>query len=84
MEMLHRHCFSTLRYNMPLGMPRETGCIETKRNISAGGLSIDNAHAIKKTLAKAVGLEVNVEKTKYMLLSRHQNAGEQNYISALR
>jgi hypothetical protein len=28
--------------------------------------------------SKEVGLEVNTEKTKYMLLSRHQNAG-QNY-----
>jgi hypothetical protein len=25
---------------------------------------------------KEVGLEVNTEKTKYMLLSRHQNAGQ--------
>jgi hypothetical protein len=25
--------------------------------------------------SKEVGLEINVEKTKYMLLSRHQNAG---------
>jgi hypothetical protein len=32
----------------------------------------------KKTLvgaSKEVGLEINVEKTKYMLLSRHQNVG---------
>jgi hypothetical protein len=28
--------------------------------------------------SKEIGLEVNTEKTKYMLLSRHQNAG-QNY-----
>jgi hypothetical protein len=28
--------------------------------------------------SKEVGLDVNTEKTKYMLLSRHQNAG-QNY-----
>jgi hypothetical protein len=26
--------------------------------------------------SKDVGLEVNTEKTKYMLLSRHQNAGQ--------
>jgi hypothetical protein len=42
----------------------------------------DNIDAIKKntdTLIDAsgqVGLEVNREKTKYMFLSRHQNAGQ--------
>jgi hypothetical protein len=41
----------------------------------------DNIDAIKKNMetlidaSKEVGLEVNTEKTKYMLLSRHQNAG---------
>jgi hypothetical protein len=39
-------------------------------------------NSIKKTAealidaGKEVGLEVNVEKTKYMLLSYHQNAGQ--------
>jgi hypothetical protein len=32
------------------------------------------------TLVKEVGLEVNTEKTKYMLLSRHQNAGQNHCI----
>jgi hypothetical protein len=27
-------------------------------------------------VSKEVGLEVNVDKTKYMLLSRHQNVGQ--------
>jgi hypothetical protein len=41
----------------------------------------DNIDTIKKNTeiltdnSKEVGLEVNVEKTKYMLLSCHQNAG---------
>jgi hypothetical protein len=41
----------------------------------------DNINAIKKNTetlidaSKEVGLEANTEKTKYMLLSRHQNAG---------
>jgi hypothetical protein len=30
--------------------------------------------------SKEVGLEVNTEKTKYMLLSRHQNAGQNHDI----
>jgi flagellar biosynthesis chaperone FliJ len=36
----------------------------------------DNIDTIKKNLigaSKEIGLEINVEKTKYMLLSRHQN-----------
>jgi hypothetical protein len=42
----------------------------------------DNIDTIKKnaeTLIDAgeeVGLEINIEKTKYMLLSRHQNIGQ--------
>jgi hypothetical protein len=41
----------------------------------------DNIDAIKKNMktlidtGKEAGLEVNTEKTMYMLLSRHQNAG---------
>jgi hypothetical protein len=42
----------------------------------------DNIDIIKKNTetlidaCKEVGLEINVEKTKYMLLSRHQNVGQ--------
>jgi hypothetical protein len=42
----------------------------------------DNIDAIKKSIktfieaSKEVGLEINVEKTKYMLLSRQQNVGQ--------
>jgi hypothetical protein len=46
----------------------------------------DNVDTVKKyteTLidsSKEVGLEENAEKTKYMLLSRHQNAGQNHDI----
>jgi ribosomal protein S2 len=46
----------------------------------------DNIGTIKKNMetlikaSKEVGLEVNTEKTKYMLLSRHQNAGQNHDI----
>jgi hypothetical protein len=42
----------------------------------------DNIDTIKKNMEslidarKEIGLEINVEKTKYMLLSRHQNVGQ--------
>jgi hypothetical protein len=46
----------------------------------------DNVDAIKKNTrtltdaSKEVGLEVNAEETKFMLLSRHQNAGQNHDI----
>jgi hypothetical protein len=43
------------------------------------GDNIDTVKRNTQTLTdagKEVGLEVNTEKTKYMLLSRHQNAGQ--------
>jgi hypothetical protein len=43
------------------------------------GDNIDTTKKNTETLidaSKEVGLEINVEKTKYMLLSRHQNAGQ--------
>jgi hypothetical protein len=47
-------------------------------NINLVGDNIDSIKKITETLtdaSKEVGLEVNAEKTKYMLLSRDQNAG---------
>jgi hypothetical protein len=49
-------------------------------------LLVDNIDTIKKNTenvidgSKEVGLEVNTEKTKYILLSRHQNAGQNHHI----
>jgi hypothetical protein len=46
----------------------------------------DNIDTIKKNIqtlidaVKEIGLEVNTEKTKYMLLYRHQNAGQHHVI----
>jgi hypothetical protein len=46
----------------------------------------DNTHTIKKNIQtlidanKEVGLEVNAEKPKYTLQSRHQNAGQNHDI----
>jgi hypothetical protein len=43
------------------------------------GDNIDTAEKNTETLidaSKEVGLEINVEKTKYMLLSRHHNVGQ--------
>jgi hypothetical protein len=46
----------------------------------------DNIDTIKKNIqtlidaSKEFGLEVNTGKTKYMLLSRHQNAGQSHNI----
>jgi hypothetical protein len=45
-----------------------------------------NIHTAKKNtdalliVSKEIGLEVNAEKTKYMVMSRDQNAGQNGYI----
>jgi hypothetical protein len=41
-----------------------------------------NAEALLDA-SKEIGLEVNSEKTKYMLMSRHQTAGQSNDIRVL-
>jgi hypothetical protein len=47
---------------------------------------LSNINIIKKNedalldASKETGLEVNSEKTKYMFMSRHQTAGQSNYI----
>jgi hypothetical protein len=48
----------------------------------AGNMLRDNVHTMNKStetfidVSKETGLEINIEKTKYMFLSRHQNAGQ--------
>jgi hypothetical protein len=47
--------------------------------VCADDVNLDTIKKNVETLidaSKDVGLEVNTEKTKYMLLSRHQNAGK--------
>jgi hypothetical protein len=47
------------------------------------GCNIDTMKKSTETLinaSKEVGLEINVEKTKYMLLPRHQNVGQNRNI----
>jgi hypothetical protein len=47
------------------------------------GDNIDTTKKNTQTIinaSKKVGLEVNTEKTRYMLLSRHQNAGQNHDI----
>jgi uncharacterized protein YoxC len=56
--------------------------------ISADDVNLlgENINIIKKNVdalldaSKEIGLEVNSVKTKYMFMSRHQTAGQSNYI----
>jgi hypothetical protein len=71
---------------MPLGRSRKTrrlnGTCQLLVYADDMNLPVDNIVTMKKkaeTLidaSKEVGPEVNTEKTKYMLLSHHQNAGQ--------
>jgi len=48
------------------------------------GDSIDTIHENTQTLLEASrddGLEINAEKTQYMIMSRHQNSGQNQNIS---
>jgi hypothetical protein len=52
-------------------------------NLLGDNIDMDTIKENTETLidaSKEVGLEVNTEKTKYMLLSRHQNAGQNHDI----
>jgi hypothetical protein len=52
-------------------------------NLLGGNINIikKNAEAVLDA-SKEIGLEVNSEKTKHMFMSRHQTAGQSNYIRA--
>jgi hypothetical protein len=77
---------------MPLGRSRKPGGTEIKWVTLAAGLADDvnvvgeNIDTLKKNTgtlidaSKEVSLEVNTDKSKYMLLSRHQNARQNHDI----
>jgi hypothetical protein len=53
-------------------------------NLLGGNIDIIKKNTETLTDAsKEVGLEINIEKTKYMLLSRHQNVGQNRDIKIL-
>jgi hypothetical protein len=67
---------------MPLGRSRKPGGTEILANAEDVNLLGNNMDTIHKNIetfidvSKVVGLEVNVEKTKYMSVSHHQKAGQ--------
>jgi hypothetical protein len=81
--MLYRHSFPTLLWNISLGRSRETKW-DKLNGTHQLLVYVDDVNLLddkKKTqtlidACKEVGLEVNSEKTKYMLLSCHWNAGQ--------
>jgi hypothetical protein len=89
--MLYHHCSSTLPYVIRKDQENQ---VELKLNGTHQLLAYaddvnllgDNIDTIKKNTetlidaSKEIGLEINIEKTKYMLLSGHQNAGQNHNI----
>jgi hypothetical protein len=88
--MLYSHSFSTLLWNMPLGKieERRVGlklCDTHELLVYADDVILLGTTIKKNTetlidASKEVGLKVNGEKIKYMLLSRHQKAGQSHEI----
>jgi hypothetical protein len=87
--MLYHHCFSTfaLEYAIRKAQVNQVGLkLNGTHQLLAYAddvnLQGDNIDTIKKNTesfidaSKEIGLEINVEKTKYMLLSRHQNVDQ--------
>ena len=93
--MLYRHCFSTLLYNTTLrGGGFQVNQVGMKLDgthkllLYADDDSIlgGSVHTVKENAealivaSKETGLEVSADKTKYMVMSRHQNAGRSHDI----
>jgi hypothetical protein len=79
--------------NRRFGIPgrngnRKTGCgLHSRQGPVSGSceygseyLSFVKGGKFLLDASKEIGLEVNSEKTKYMFVSRHQTAGQSNYI----
>jgi hypothetical protein len=82
--MFYSHCFSVLLYNIPSGKSRKIKSVWNWTHqllVYADDVNLlgDNVNTIKEnteTLLEAsrdIGVEINAEKTKYMIMSRHRN-----------
>jgi hypothetical protein len=85
-EVLYRHCFSTLLLSMPLGCSGKPDGLKLKgmHHILGGSVHTvkENAEALL-VASKEIGLEVNADKTKYMVMSRDQNVGRSHDMNNL-
>jgi hypothetical protein len=50
-------------------------------NVFGANINVKETNATLLEVSKEVGLEINVEKTKYMVVSRRQNAGHNHNLT---
>jgi hypothetical protein len=73
--MLYHHCFS-IHVGLKLNGTHQLPAYDDDVNLLGDNIDIINKTQTLIDVSKEVGIEISVEKSKYMFLSCHRNAGQ--------